>query len=329
MWKFLTIGVLAGIILLTGLALAAMLAMPGHSFSGALPALDDRQQQAAERLRRDVAQLAGTIGERSRRTPLVLAAAADWIEARFRELGFPVREQVFHEYGLALRNLEIRVPGDDDRAGVFVVGAHYDTVPGSPGADDNASGVAVLLELARRARDWHPAVPLLLVAFANEEAAGGSEAGSSHFARALVVDRGERVRGMWSFEMLGYYADAAGSQAYPPGVKYFFGDRADFIGFVGNLGSRSLVRRSVGLFREHARLPSEGIAATELLRDIARSDHASFWHHQVPALMVSDTANFRYRHYHRGTDTPDRLDYRRMALLVDGLEATLKELLAD
>jgi Zn-dependent M28 family amino/carboxypeptidase len=214
----------------------------------------------------------------------------------------------------------------------IVIGAHYDHLGEggnrsslSPddkgihnGADDNASGVAVLIELARLVRSG-----VRFVAFANEEAPYflGPEMGSFVYAR----ERGAKVRAMFSLEMLGYYSDVPGSQNYPAPLSMFYPDRGDFIAFVGDLGARSLVRRSIGSFRKHAKFPSEGLAAPSFIPGIAWSDHWSFRKHGYPAVMITDTAFYRYPHYHRASDTPDKLDYERMARVTLGLAEMLNE----
>ncbi len=227
----------------------------------------------------------------------------------------------FDSGGRKVRNVEV---GE----GAIVVGAHYDTVPGSPGADDNASAVAVLIELAALMKDASP--PLRFVAFANEELpySHGEEMGSFAYAKR-ARGRGERVRAMFSLEMLGYYSDAPGSQRYPPLMRWFYPDRADFIAFVGDLGARRLVKRAHALFRKHSSFPSESLAAPSFIRGIRASDHWSFRMHGYPAIMVTDTAYNRNPHYHRASDTPDTLDYERMARVTLGLAGMLRELAAE
>jgi Zn-dependent M28 family amino/carboxypeptidase len=202
-----------------------------------------------------------------------------------------------------------------------VVGAHYDTVPGSPGADDNASGVAVLIELARLR------LPARFVAFANEEMPyfeSGEMGSHAYAARARAA--GEKISAMLSLEMLGCYRDEPGSQHYPPPLGWFYPDRGDFIGFVGDLGTRALVRRAIGAFRRHARFPAQGVAAPSVIPGVTWSDHGSFRRQGYPAIMVTDTAFNRYPHYHLPSDTPEKLDYLRMARVTLGLAAVIEEL---
>jgi hypothetical protein len=285
-----------------------MVSMPGRSYAGPLPPLSGEDRALSLRLRLHVATLASS----ERNTDL--ETSARYIDAAFTRLGLEPQSQYFQSGGRRVRNIEAG-------AGEIVVGAHYDTVPGSPGADDNASGVAVLIELAALK------VPVRFVAFANEEMPYfySEEMGSWAWAKR-ARERGERIRAMFSLEMLGYYRDAPGSQRYPPPLGLFYPDRADFIAFVGDLGARSLVRRSIDSFRRHGRFPSEGVAAPSFIPGVTWSDHWSFRRNGYDAVMVTDTAFNRYPHYHLPSDTPDKLDYERMARLTLGLAEMLKEL---
>jgi hypothetical protein len=281
--------------------------MPGRSYNGALPPLTPEERSLASRLERHVLELAS--GERNGD----LEKPARYIEGA---LGDKAASQHFMSGGRKVRNIEVG-------SGDIVVGAHYDTVPGSPGADDNASGVAVLIELSKIFLN----LKIRFVAFANEEAPYflGPEMGSYVYAR----ERGAGVRAMFSLEMLGYYRDAPGSQNYPAPLGLFYPNRADFIAFVGDLGALPLVRRSIKSFRKHARFPSEGLAAPSMIPGVSWSDHWSFRKHGTPAVMVTDTAFYRYPHYHLPSDTPEKLDYERMARVTHGLAAMLKELNED
>jgi len=289
-----------------------MTRMPGRSYSekmqGPLPALSGEDRALSLRLRLHVAALAANERNSDLETP------ARYNEAAFTRVGFTAQSQYFESGGRRVRNIEAG-------SGRIVVGAHYDTVPGSPGADDNASGVAVLIELAAMK------LPIRFVAFANEEMPyfSGPEMGSWAWAKR-ARERGETIHAMFSLEMLGYYRDAPGSQRYPPPLGLFYPDRADFIAFVGDLGARSLVHKAIGVFREKAAFPSEGVAAPTFIPGVTWSDHWSFRRHGYPAIMITDTAFNRYPHYHLPSDTPDKLDYERMARVTLGLAEMLKEL---
>jgi Zn-dependent M28 family amino/carboxypeptidase len=292
-----------------------MIAMPGRSHAGPLPPLSEDARALAARLRAHVEALARA----ERNTDL--EPSARYIERAFAAHGLAPASHYFESGGRTVRNVEA------GNTAAIVVGAHYDTVPGSPGANDNASGVAALIELAGML--GKESLPIRFVAFANEEPPYflGPEMGSWRWARR-ARDGGEPVRAMFSLEMLGYYRDAPGSQRLPFPLGFFYPDRADFVAFVADLGARRLVRESIRLFREHAQFPSEGVAAPAFIPGVTWSDHWSFRSHGFPALMVTDTAFYRYPHYHLPGDTPDKLDYERMARVTLGLAAMLRALAA-
>ena len=295
-----------------------MIAMPGASFRGPLPPLTNQEKTLAERLRRHVFELAKTERNTDLETP------ERYIAAAFAAHGLTPATQDFPSGGRIVRNVEVSAPGNS----LVVIGAHYDTVPGSPGADDNASAVAALIELAGLV--GKEGLPIRFVAFANEEEPYylGPEMGSWNSARRSR-ERGETVRAMLSLEMLGYYRDEPHTQNYPPLFGLFYPDRANFIAFVGDLGARSLVRKAIAAFRQHADFPSEGVAAPSFIPGITFSDHWSFRTHGFPAVMVTDTAYNRNPHYHLPSDTPDKLDYERLARVTLGLAGVLRELAAE
>lgn len=313
-----------------GAALASCVAldMPGRSARGPLPPATSAQRVLEEHLRAHVEELAGRIGPRHRSRPGSLEEARDYIEWAWRRAGLAVhREPYANAHGGGVNLWTELGPRDGP---LWVVSAHYDTVAASPGADDDASGVAALLELGAALAPEFAAAPtryerLRLVAFDDEETPP-PDMGSTHHARALAA-AGARVRGMLSLEMLGVYDTRAGSQRFPvPLLRLWYPTRGDYLAFVGDWESRELVRRCVGAFRAGSPLPCEGLAAPRALRDIARSDHSQFWSIGVPALMVNDTSEFRYAHYHKPSDTPERLDYRRLALATDGLAGVVRVL---
>ncbi len=304
-----------------------MMGMPGKTLNGPLPALSAEGQLLAKRLRGHVDMLAGTIGERNTASYSQLRQSAAYIGGRFRELGYIVREEPYLADGKEVANIEAERKGGARPAEIVVIGAHYDSIPGSPAANDNASGVAAVLELARLFKDSKPARTIRFVAFVNEEPPWFTTAqmGSRVYARK-ARERGEKIVAMLSLETIGYFSDEPGSQHYPAIFNIFYPDRGNFVCFVGNLGSRSLVRRVIGTFRETTPFPSEGVAAPAWIQGIGWSDHWSFWQEGYPALMVTDTAPFRYPHYHEPSDTPDKLDYGRMARVVSGLARVAAEL---
>lgn len=282
----------------------------------------ERVDQAAltERLRRHVRVLAAEIGERNVFRPAALHAAADYIRAEWTAQGLQVTSQRYEVEGVASENLQVTVRGRTSPEEIILVGAHYDSVQGSPGANDNASGIAALLEISRDFVRFMPERTVRFVAFVNEEPPffSSGQMGSMVYAK-MARARGDDIRLMVSLEMLGCYSDAAGSQGYPPLLRFFYPDRANFIAMVSNLNSRKALREFVQAFRARSDFPVESLAAFEIVPGLSWSDQLSFWRQGYPAVMVTDTAFHRYPHYHRASDTLDRLAYAPMARVVDGL----------
>lgn len=314
--------------------------LPRRSFRGPLPAATPQQVELQDRLRAHVRTLAGTIGERNCGRPEALEAAAEYIERTLEAAGYQVAEQRYRVAGYRLasteggvdvpagtvRNLEVSVGGEGGE--VVVVGAHYDTAPGTPGADDNASGVAAALELARSFHGRKTQRTVRFVFFVNEEPPffQTEEMGSLVYARRCR-ERSERVTAMLSLETLGYYSEAENSQWFPFPFGFLYPERGDFVFFVSDPGSRGLLRRVARSFRRSVALPSRGGAAPpRWVQSIEWSDHWSFRQFGYPAVMVTDTAFLRYRHYHEPTDTPEQLDYDRLARVVEGLAGVLEDL---
>lgn len=300
--------------------------MPGRSYRGPLPELTDDDKLTRTHLIRHVRMLAEKIGDRSVLNMPGLNQAADYIGEEFLAAGYSgFDEQPFNYEGYDLRNLEVRVEGTELPNEVLVIGAHYDTVPGTPGADDNATGVAAMLHLARRFA-FHPCRrSLRFVGFAREETKVTNNMGSYDYAKRCH-DRGEKIVGMLSLEMMGVYSDDEGSQKYPWPFKLFYPTKGNFIGFVGNTASRDFTRRCVELFRRDTKFPCEGVAAPDWVKDATRSDHLPFWLFDYPALMITDTSNFRFPLYHTMEDTLDKLNFDRFALVTAGVQRLVKEL---
>jgi Zn-dependent M28 family amino/carboxypeptidase len=229
-----------------------------------------------------------------------------------------------------VRNLEVAIEPREHAppTKTIVIGAHYDSYLDAPGANDNGSGVAALLELARLLKDLRPRrTRLLLAFFVNEEPPyfETDDMGSVRYAR-MLAERKAPVSAMISFETIGYYSDAGHSQQYPQPFGAVFSDRGNFVAFVGMPGSRSLVTEVVKSFRAHTNFPSVGGVAPGFIPGIGWSDHGSFAEYGFQAMMITDTAVFRYPHYHKPTDTPDRLDYERLARLTKGVERVVREM---
>jgi Peptidase family M28 len=323
------------------IAIAAILAllwwfgirMPGKNISKTAPLSPD-EVTLREELRADVQKLAGEIGERNMRHYPQLNAAADFIENSFSRAGLHPRRDSYELHGQACHNIEAEIPGTHPE--IILIGAHYDSVFGSPGANDNGSGVAAMLALARRFANRQPERRLTqtpyrtlrFVAFVNEEPPYflSGEMGSLVYARRCK-ERGEKISAMISLETIGYFSDAPNSQIYPSrALGAFYPKVGNFIGFVSNVHSRTLLRRAIALFREHAKIPSEGAALPWFIPGVSWSDQWSFWKNGYSGIMVTDTAPFRYPYYHSADDTPDKLDYDRFALVVSGMEKVIENL---
>src|SRR6266480_1906309 len=299
--------------------------MPGKNISKAAPLSPD-EITLREELRADVQKLAGEIGERNMWRCPQLNAATDFIEASFSRAGLHPRRESYDLRGQARHNIEVEIAGT--RPEILLIGAHYDSVFGSPGANDNGSGVAATLALARRFAGRKTQHTLRFVAFVNEEPPYflSGEMGSLVYARRCK-ERGNKISAMISLETIGYFSDAPNSQTYPsPGLGIVYPKVGNFIGFVSNVHSRALLRRVIALFRQHAKIPSESAALPWFVPGVSWSDQWSFWKHGYPGIMVTDTAPFRYPYYHSSNDTPDKLDYDRFALVVSGMEKVIKEL---
>lgn len=299
----------------------------GLMLAGILPVIVMADVISETTLRAHVQVLAGEIGERNVWRPRALRAAENYLRRQWESQGYRVaaHEVVFERERWA--NLEVSRAGRRAPGEVVIVGAHYDSVSGSPGANDNGSGVAALLELSRRfaARDTGRTVRF--VAFVNEEPPffRTGDMGSRHYARAARA-KGEDIRAMLALETIGYYDDAPGSQHYPPLFSLFFPDRGNFLGLVSNFGSRALLKRAVAAFRAASDFPLEYVSTFGWVPGVDWSDHASFWDEGYPAIMITDTALYRYPYYHSGRDTPDKLDYARLARVTEALAAVIEAL---
>src|SRR5437762_6340284 len=306
--------------------------MPGKNVSKAAPLSSD-EVTLREELRADVQKLAGDIGERNMWRYAQLNAAADFIEDSFSRAGLHPRRDSYEIRGQACHNIEVEIPGTQGAAvssppSIILIGAHYDSAFGSPGANDNGSGVAALLALARRFATRSTSLTLRFVAFVNEEPPyfQTSQMGSFGYASRCKA-HGDKISAMISLETIGYFSDAPRSQTYPsPGLGIFYPTVGNFIGFVGNRHSRVLLRRAMSIFRAQKKIPSEGAALPAFIPGVAWSDQWSFWQHGYPGIMITDTAPFRYPHYHNASDTPNKLDYDRFALVVSAMQAVIEEL---
>lgn len=311
-------------------AWATMIRMPGRSYRGPLPPPTEEEQTLAQQIEKHLHMLTVQIGERNLARYEQLVRAAEYIETSLAQMGYAVHRQEYQVDGRIVWNIWAETTGRQAAEEIIVLGSHYDTVPGCPGANDNGSAVAANLELARAFSGKPLARTLRFVFFVNEEGPYfmTPAMGSIVYADACAK-RGENIVGMLSLETIGCYFQQPSTQNYPPPLRYFYPTTGDFVAFVGNFASRRWVRAVVGTFRRNARFPSQGIAATELLRDIGRSDHRAFWQAGYPALMVTDTANFRYPEFHQPTDTMEHLNLDALSRVVAGLRRVIEDLAGD
>jgi Zn-dependent M28 family amino/carboxypeptidase len=276
------------------------------------------------RLERRVRHLVEGFHPRDGGHPENMRRAAAWIADELRATGAAVSEQEFPADGA--RYLNVIAAFGPATADVVAVGAHYDVAGEMPGADDNASGVSSLLELADLLPGANLSRRVELVAFANEEAPyfATPGMGSEVYARSLV-ENARRVRAMICLEMLGCFSDEPGSQQLPLGplLKLLYPTRGNFIAVVGSAGGADIVRRVKRSMREASDLPVSSINAPAFVHGVDLSDHSSFWRRGLPAVMITDTAFYRNPRYHTEHDTPDTLDYSRMAGVVAGVRAAV------
>ena len=290
---------------------------------------DRSHSETSERLRQHVEMLAGTIGERNVWRPESLAQAAQYIRMTCAEAGLLSGVQAYEARGCRVENIEVIVRGTSTGAGAIVVGAHYDSVAGCPGANDNATGVASVLELARRLAARPGRRTVRFVAFVNEEPPffQTDAMGSLVYARA-ARERGDAIDAMLALETMGYYSDEPGSQTYPAPLAGLFPSTGNFIGMVSDLRSARLLWRVRRAFRRATNMPVEAAPAPATLPGVGWSDHWSFWQVGYRAMMVTDTAPYRYPWYHTPEDRPDKVQYDRLSSVVDGLEAAIQTLAA-
>lgn len=311
----------------------AMIRMPGESFRGELPPLTDAQHELAETLERHVVALAdapGGVGRRGNRSlfyPDRFAAGVEYIRAELAACGYADLREFPVGNETRFPTIEAERKGGELADEIIVIGAHYDCFMGTPGADDNASGVAGCLELARRfaAKSPKRTVRFMLFTFEEPPTFWTEEMGSLVYARACKA-AGDDVVAMLSIESIGYYDTRPGTQRYPSPMDRLYPDTGDFIAFISNYSSRSLNKRCLRVFRETTQFPSEGGSPIGYLPGVGWSDQWSFWQVGYSGIMVTDTAAYRNPHYHLPTDTPQTLDYERMSRVVEGLERVIDDL---
>lgn len=299
-----------------------------------VPADSSALSPLAARLRAHVVMLSVTIGARDAYSRKGGERARDYVAAQLKASGYTPKLLPYESRlmigvpdGTAFHNVEALLPvRSPEPRGAWVLGAHYDSAPGTPGADDNASGVAVLLEVARLLRERKPGREVRFVAFGTEEppAFGTRNMGSWQYARGLK-DGGVPVHGVVVLEMLGFYNPRPGSQLYPPFMHLFFPGHGGFVGAVGNIESRGLLAAFGAAWRNSSRFPLTLSILPGPFASLALSDQLNFWSHGYPAVMISDTAFYRNANYHESSDLPGTLDYEKMAEVANAIAAALSE----
>lgn len=325
------LGLIVGLIVLpTALIVLCgwyMLAVPGRSHRGPLPAPTPKERDLAARLRAHVMAIASV--PHNVRYAEELEAAAQYIERQLQNIGYSIGRQEYSVDGTNVRNIEaVRDAPGHAAAATLVIGAHYDSFENAPGANDNATGTAAVIELARLLKDWQPErTRVRFVLFVNEEPPyyRSREMGSWRYAERLFETR-ERLLGMISLETIGAFSEAANSQRYPQPFGLIFPSTANFVAFVGLPGARRFLHDVIGSFRRNLAFPSIGGLAPDIVPGIGWSDHWAFQQFGFPAIMITDTAPYRYPHYHLPSDTPDKVDFDKLARITNGLELIVRDI---
>lgn len=302
--------------------------MPGESYTNTLPSITPEEMQVKDNLQSIVETLSTDIGSRTVDGHYeALRTAAEYLKQQFRQMGYPTTTQEFHIGDLPVENIIATNKGRQYPEQIIVIGAHYDTHENTPGANDNGSGIASLMEIARLLKDFQSKRTIRFVAFTNEEPPffHTEQMGSAQYASACK-ENNDHIIGMISLETMGYFSDEPDSQHYPSHVAPLYPSKGNFIAFVSDLSSAKFLKKTVGLFRQKCHFPSEGAALPSALPGIGWSDHWSFWQNGYPAIMVTDTAVFRYPHYHMIDDTPDKLSFGHLARITIGLSDVVKAL---
>lgn len=298
------------------------------------PVLTNHQKDTARQIEADVRHLAENIGERNMHTPGTMDQTVRFLTNRLEELGYSPELQSYTlsrriYAGESAENIEVEITGSEQPEKVVLIGAHYDTVPHSPGANDNGSGVAVLLALAEAfANADFPNKTVRFLFFANEEPPFFQTEDMGSFAYAKMArERGDDIEKMIALDGLGYYSSEPNSQVYPlPGLGFFYPKEANFVGLVTRISDLSVLKTISGAFKRNGNFPTASAALPGFIPGVNWSDHWSFWQYDYPALLITDTLLFRDPHYHTPNDTPERLDYEKMALLTSTLTDVLEQL---
>lgn len=306
---------------------AVLTVMPGNSYLSSVSEPSKNELQISNNLLEVVRTLSVDIGERNIENIENFNKASNYIKTKLKSYGYAPESNSYNYKKYTIENIYTVKPANIKTDKVIIVGAHYDSLSGTVGANDNASGVAVLLELARILKDEKLNTNIHFVAFANEEPPyfKTEKMGSLVYAKKSR-QQGINIVAMYSLETMGAYYDNKGSQKYPYPLGQYYPDTANFIAFVSDTKSRKLLKNSVKIFRDSAKIPSEGLSAPENIEGVSWSDHWSFWQAGYPAIMITDTAPFRYKHYHQITDTYEKIDFIRMSRVTSGISQMLQQI---
>lgn len=277
-------------------------------------------------LKQHVINLTDKIGERHIRKQQALHKAADYISQQWTMMGYEVERQPFTAKGVKCENLEVTKTGKDNPDEIILICAHYDTAKDCPGANDNASGIAAMLEIARHFSHTNPGCSLRFVALANEKPPfyGTEKSGSWVYAHR-ASNNGDEIRVAIILESLGYYSNSNQSQLYPPLMSMFHPAQGNFLAMASNLGSMAAMRRFAKCFKKHSRFRFETMVMQNLLPWVKWSDSSPFWLNSYHAFMISDTAPYRYPFYNSSRDTAEKLDYQCLTFVTDGLKRAVEE----
>ncbi len=294
----------------------------GQSFKGTPAPLTQAEASTRDIMHRHLEHLSVKIGAR-RMVDGSLDKAANYIIQAFTDMGYIPTIQEYKVDDMSAQNIIVEIKGSTKPDEIIIVGGHYDT-GGTAGANDNGTGTVATLVLAKSLKNSKPQRTIRFIAFANEEPSyfQSETMGSLVYARSVKAKK-ENIIAMYSLETMGYYSDAPNSQKYPPPLNSFYPDQGNFIGFVSNRNSSALIKDTIRIFRDNAEIPSEAGIFPEYINGVGWSDHWSFWKVGYPAIMVTDTAIFRYPYYHHPEDTIDKINFDALTRVVSGLEKVL------
>lgn len=302
-----------------------MVSMPGKSYTGNFGKLTGHEIEIESQLKEHVEKLGGKFGIRN--NPISLQMSLNYITDRLQSYGYVVKEQKYNVDTMECRNIEAEKKGTEKPDEIIILGAHYDSIYGSPGADDNGSGVAAVLEMARLFSERNQKRTIRFVFFASEEPPYfRSDAMGSYQYATRCKKQNENIKGVLILETLGYYSEEPDSQKYPLAFVPGYPDRGNYIAFVSNLNSQKLLKKCISAFRSSTDFPSEGVSAPEWITGIDWSDQMYFWKNHFQAIMITDTALYRNPYYHLATDTPQTLNYPCFARVVGGVETVVAAL---